>query len=212
MADQCPTSPTAYPSDCEVLEGYRSRARERDSRANDPQRKLALEKARDIHLLLLDVDGVLTDGNLLYSGNGEESKAFNTQDGFGLRLLREAGVEVGVITARTSEVVARRATELKMHHIYQGVGNKTAAFKEIMRVTGLKPYQIAYMGDDWLDLVLLQQVGLALVPANGAREVKDIAHFITERSGGAGAVRDACDLIIEGKNLLMELLQKYKNR
>jgi 3-deoxy-D-manno-octulosonate 8-phosphate phosphatase (KDO 8-P phosphatase) len=212
MSDHCPTSPTNYPSDCELLEGYRTRARERDSRADDPQRKLALEKARDIQLLLLDVDGVLTDGNLLYSGNGEESKAFNTQDGFGLRLLREAGVEVGVITARKSEVVARRANELKMGHIYQGVGNKNEAFKEVMRVTGLKPYQIAYMGDDWLDLVLLQQVGLALVPANGAREVKEIAHFITARSGGAGAVRDACDLIIEGKNLLMELLQKYKNR
>lgn len=212
MSDHCPTSPTDYPSDCELLEGYRTRARERDSRADDPQRKLALEKARDIQLLLLDVDGVLTDGNLLYSGNGEESKAFNTQDGFGLRLLREAGVEVGVITARKSEVVARRANELKMGHIYQGVGNKNEAFKEVMRVTGLKPYQIAYMGDDWLDLVLLQQVGLALVPANGAREVKEIAHFITARSGGAGAVRDACDLIIEGKNLLMELLQKYKNR
>lgn len=212
MADQCPTSPTAYPSDCELLEGYRTRVRERASRADDPRRKLALEKARDIQLLLLDVDGVLTDGNLLYSCNGEESKAFNTQDGFGLRLLREACVEVGVITARKSEVVARRATELKMRHIYQGVANKNEAFKEVMRVTGLKPYQIAYMGDDWLDLVLLQQVGLALVPANGAREVKEIAHFITERSGGAGAVRDACDLIIEGKNLLMELLQKYKNR
>jgi 3-deoxy-D-manno-octulosonate 8-phosphate phosphatase (KDO 8-P phosphatase) len=212
MADQCPTSPTAYPSDCELLEGYRTRARQRDSRADEPRRKIALEKARDIQLLLLDVDGVLTDGNLLYSGNGEESKAFNTQDGFGLRLLREAGVEVGVITARKSEVVARRANELKMGHIYQGVGNKNEAFKEVMRVTGLKPYQIAYMGDDWLDLVLLQQVGLALVPANGAREVKEVAHFITERAGGAGAVRDACDLIIEGKNLLMELLQKYKNR
>jgi len=212
MADHCPTSPTTYPSDCELLEGYRTRARERDSRADDPQRKLALEKARDIQLLLLDVDGVLTDGNLVYSGNGEESKAFNTQDGFGLRLLREAGIEVGVITARQSEVVARRASELKMRHIYQGVGNKNEAFKEIMRATGLKPYQIAYMGDDWLDLVLLQQVGLALVPANGVREVKEIAHFITERSGGAGAVRDACDLLIEGKNLLAELLQRYKNR
>jgi 3-deoxy-D-manno-octulosonate 8-phosphate phosphatase (KDO 8-P phosphatase) len=212
MSNQCPTSPTDYPSDCELLEGYRSRARQRDSRTDDPRRKLALEKARDIQLLLLDVDGVLTDGNLLYSGNGEESKSFNTQDGFGLRLLREAGVEIGVITARTSEVVARRASELKMRHIYQGVGNKNEAFKEVMRATGLKPYQIAYMGDDWLDLVLLQQVGLALVPANGAREVKEIAHFITERSGGTGAVRDACDLIIEGKNLLLELLQKYKNR
>jgi 3-deoxy-D-manno-octulosonate 8-phosphate phosphatase (KDO 8-P phosphatase) len=215
MADQCfnPSAGSAsYPSDCEILENYRTRVRERDSQSNDPLRKRALAKAKDVKLLLLDVDGVLTDGNLLYSGSGEESKAFNTQDGFGLRLLREAGVEVGVITARKSEVVARRANELKMQYIYQGVRNKNDAFKEIMKVSGLKPYQIAYMGDDWLDLTLLQQVGLAIVPANGVREVKDIAHFITERSGGAGAVRDACDLIVESKNLLMELLQKYKHR
>lgn len=215
MSDQCsnsPNSPGGYPSDCEILDGYRTRARERDSRMNDPHRRRALAKAKEIKLLLLDVDGVLTDGNLLYSGSGEESKAFNTQDGFGLRLLREAAIEVGVITARQSEVVARRAGELKMRYIYQGVPNKNEAFKEIMKVSGLKPYEIAYMGDDWLDLVLLQQVGLAIVPANGVAEVKEIAHFITDRSGGAGAVRDACDLIIESKNLLMELLQKYKNR
>lgn len=215
MSDQCPNSPNSpvgYPSDCEILEGYRTRARERDSRMNDPHRRRALAKAKEIKLLLLDVDGVLTDGNLLYSGSGEESKAFNTQDGFGLRLLREAAIEVGVITARQSEVVARRAGELKMRYIYQGVPNKNEAFKEIMKVSGLKPYEIAYMGDDWLDLALLQQVGLAIVPANGVAEVKEIAHFITDRSGGAGAVRDACDLIIESKNLLMELLQKYKNR
>jgi 3-deoxy-D-manno-octulosonate 8-phosphate phosphatase (KDO 8-P phosphatase) len=215
MADQCfnPSAGSAsYPSDCEILENYRTRVRERDSQSNDPLRKRALAKAKDVKLLLLDVDGVLTDGNLLYSSSGEESKAFNTQDGFGLRLLHDAGVEVGVITARKSEVVARRANELKMQYIYQGARNKNDAFKEIMKVSGLKPYQIAYMGDDWLDLTLLQQVGLAIVPANGVREVKDIAHFITERSGGAGAVRDACDLIVESKNLLMELLQKYKHR
>jgi 3-deoxy-D-manno-octulosonate 8-phosphate phosphatase (KDO 8-P phosphatase) len=212
MSDQCSKSPSGYPSDCDILDAYRTKARERESQVNDPHRQRALAKAKEIKLLLLDVDGVLTDGNLLYAGNGEESKAFNTQDGFGLRLLREAGLEVGVITARKSEVVARRAGELKMHYIYQGIPNKNDVFKEVMKVSGLKPFEIAYMGDDWLDLVLLQQVGLAIVPANGVREVKEIAHFITERSGGAGAVRDACDLIIEAKNLLLELLQKYKKR
>lgn len=212
MADQCSQPPTDYPSDCEILEGYRTRARERDNQIDDPHRRRALAKAKEIMLLLLDVDGVLTDGNLLYSGKDQESKSFNTQDGFGLRLLHEAEVEVGVITARKSEVVARRAEELKMRYVFQGVPNKNVAFKEIMQVSGFKPYQIAYMGDDWLDLVLLQQVGLAIVPANGVRQVKEIAHFITERPGGAGAVRDACDLIIEAKDLAMELLQKYKNR
>lgn len=214
MSDQCSNSPTSYPSDCEILESYRTRAREKEAQMNDttPERKRALARAKEIRLLLLDVDGVLTDGTLLYSGDGEESKAFNTQDGFGLRLLREAGVEVGIITARKSEVVARRAQELKMHHIFQGVGNKNEALREILQQTGMKPFQIAYMGDDWLDLVLLQQVGLALAPANGVREVKEVVHFVTGRPGGAGAVRDACDLIIEAKNLALELLQKYKNR
>ena len=144
--------------------------------------------------------------------NGEESKSFNTQDGFGLRLLGEAGIDVGIITARKSEVVARRASELKMRYIHQGIRNKNEAFKTVMKESGLKPFEIAYMGDDWLDLVVLQQVGLAISPANGVREVQEIAHFVTVRSGGAGAVRDACDLIIESKNLVAEMLQKYKTR
>lgn len=210
MAEQCSSTANGYPSDCEVMEGYRTMAREREARQDDPYRRRALVKAKEIRLLLLDVDGVLTNGNLLYSGSSEESKSFNTQDGFGIRLLREAGIDTGIITARKSEVVARRAGELKMRYIYQGMGNKYEAFKEILTVSRLKPFEIAYMGDDWLDLVLLQQVGLAIAPANGVREVKDTVHFVTERQGGAGAVRDACDLILEAKNLTAVLLQKYR--
>jgi len=194
------------------MEGYRAIAREKASRADAPERRRALAKAKDIRLLLLDVDGVLTNGSLMYTGSTEESKAFNTQDGFGLRLLREAGIDAGVITARTSEVVARRANELKMRYIYQGMSNKGEAFKDIMQVSGLRPFEIAYMGDDWLDLPLLQQVGLAIAPANAVREVQEAAHFITERGGGEGAVRDACDLILEARNLTAELLQRYRNR
>ncbi len=194
------------------MEGYRAIAREKASRATNSERRRALAKAKDIRLLLLDVDGVLTNGSLLYTGSTEESKAFNTQDGFGLRLLREAGVDAGVITARTSEVVARRANELKMRYLYQGMPNKGEAFKDIMQLSGLRPFEIAYMGDDWLDLPLLQQVGLAIAPANAVREVQEAAHFLTERKGGEGAVRDACDLILEARNLTAELLQKYRNR
>ena len=179
---------------------------------NDPYRLRAMAKGRDIKLLLLDVDGVLTDGNLLYTGTREEGKSFNTQDGFGIRLLHEAGVETGIITARKSEVVARRAVELRMRYSFQGAPNKNEAFKEILKRSGLKPFEIAYMGDDWLDLVLLQQVGLAITPANGVKEVQEVAHFITERTGGAGAVRDACDLILDAKKQTKILLQKYKNR
>lgn len=212
MSEQCPPSPTAYPSDCEVLEGYRTRVRERAAQKSDPSYLRALAKAKEIRLLLLDVDGVLTDGNLLYSGDNTESKSFNTQDGFGLRLLQESNVDVGVITARKSAVVARRAAELKMKYVYQGSPNKTIAFKEILKVSKLKPFEIAYMGDDWLDLPLLQQVGLAIAPANAVREVQEAVHFITEAPGGRGAVRNVCDLILEAKDLTATLLQKYKSR
>ena len=212
MPGPCIPSDCPYPSDYEVTEGYRVIARERAQRENDPKRQQVLAKAKDIRLLLLDVDGVLTDGTLLYTGSSEESKAFNTQDGFGLRLLREGSIDTGLITARTSEVVERRAIELKMRFIYQGMPNKGEAFKDIMKVSGLRPFEIAYMGDDWLDLVLLQQVGLAIAPANAVAEVKEAVHFVTERTGGAGAVRDACDLILQARNLSATLLQNYRNR
>lgn len=215
MSTDCPSTKDpakSYPSDCEILEGYRAQVREKSNREIDPARQRALARAKDIRLLLLDVDGVLTDGNLLYSGDKEEFKSFNTQDGFGLRLLREAGIDIGLITARKSEVVARRSTELKMTYVYQGSSNKSEAYKEILKKSGYKPFEIAYMGDDWLDLVLLQQVGLAIAPANGVDEVKEISHFITDRTGGCGAVRDACNLILEAKGVIEKLLQKYKNR
>lgn len=198
-----------YPSDCEILDGYKTMARLKGQEPS-PMRKRALGKAREIKCLLLDVDGVLTDGNLLYTSGGQESKAFNTQDGFGLRLLQEAGVSLGVITARQSEIVARRMTELKMDYIFQGSGNKMAALKSIMADSGLKPYQLAYMGDDWLDLPLLNRVGLALTPANGVAEVKEVAHYITLAAGGAGAVREVCDLILEAQNQRAQLLQRYQ--
>ncbi|WP_156792204.1 KdsC family phosphatase [Desulfotalea psychrophila] len=204
------TGSEKYPSDCQILEEMRTQAREQIS--TSPARQCALARAKDIKLLLLDVDGVLTNGSLLYTGEEIESKSFHTLDGFGLQLLREAEVATGIITARRSAVVARRAKELKMTYIYQGAMNKNIAFKEILAESGLKPFEVAYMGDDWLDLVILQQVGLATTPANGAPEVQERVHFSTKRSGGFGAVREVCDLIIEGKGLKETLLQKYLNK
>lgn len=212
--DSCPpTKPGQYPSDCEILEGYRTIAR---SQPFKPVRSAAwlaaLSKARPVKILLLDVDGVLTDGSLIYSHEGQESKAFNTQDGFGLRLLQEAGVELGVITARSSEAVAQRCANLKMRYVYQGAGNKVEAYKEILKQSGCKPFEIAYMGDDWLDLALLTRAGFAAAPANGVREVQEAAHYTTEHSGGHGAVREICDLILEAKGRYQELLQSYMSR
>jgi 3-deoxy-D-manno-octulosonate 8-phosphate phosphatase (KDO 8-P phosphatase) len=214
MTNPCsPANPGAYPSDCEITEGYRTLARERMQRADNGRDSLLVrDKAKEIQILLLDVDGVMTDGTLHYSGGEDEGKSFNTQDGFGLRLLQEAGIEAGLITARRSEVVTRRASELKLRYTFQGSSNKLATLNEILKTSGLRPYQIAYMGDDWLDLCLLSRVGLALAPANAVAAVRETAHYVTSRPGGAGAVREVCEVILEAKGLLAGLLQQYMSR
>lgn len=198
----------SHPSDCEILEGYRTRSRERKSPPSEEE-QVVLAKAEPIRLLLLDVDGVLTDGTLIYSENGSESKGFNTQDGLGIRLLQQVQVATGIITARASKLVARRAEELGMEHIHQGAKNKLEKFKAILTETGLKPFQVCYMGDDLIDLGLLTRVGLAACPANAVADVKQACHFITSRSGGCGAVRETCDLIIRAKGLHDTLMQQF---
>jgi 3-deoxy-D-manno-octulosonate 8-phosphate phosphatase (KDO 8-P phosphatase) len=214
MTDPCtPSPPGVYPSDCEITEGYRTLARNRLAAAGqDTQKSTALAKAAPIRLLLLDVDGVLTDGSIFFSHDGMESKAFNSQDGFGIRLLLEAGIDTGVVTARTSEAVSKRARDLGMRYVFQGEANKLTAYKEIVRQSGLKPFEIAYMGDDWLDLVLLVRVGFAAAPANAVEEVKRAAHYICRKPGGHGAVREICDLLLEAKGVNQQLLQNYMNR
>lgn len=199
-----------YPSDCEITEGLRQRALARIGREDRGYAwRNCLPLAKEIRLLLLDVDGVLTDGSIIYGDSGTELKGFNIKDGFGIRLLREAGVEVGIITARRSEAVERRARDLKLAHLYQGVGNKIEAFAEILTKQNLTQAQVAYMGDDWLDLPLLSRVGLAATVADAVAEVREIAHYVTKRQGGRGAVRELCELLIEAKGLREELLGRY---
>ena len=206
----CGISGGQYPSDCEVMEGLRQRVlarKDQDERGYVWRNCLPL--AKEILVLLLDVDGVLTDGSIVYGNSGTELKGFNIKDGFGIRLLREAGVEVGIITARRSEAVERRAQDLKLAHLYQGVGNKIEAFEKILAEQKLSPQQVAYMGDDWLDLPLLSRVGLAATVADGVAEVKAVAHYVTRQAGGRGAVRELCELIIEAKGQREELLARY---
>lgn len=210
MSDNCPTGPGSYPSDCQLTEGLRKMADNRlVNEEIDPRIRARAEK---LDLLLLDVDGVLTDGTLIFSPDGGEGKGFSTQDGFGISLLREAGVDVGVITARSSKAVSERCQGLHMRYICQGERDKLTAYKQIVEDSGLKPFQIAYMGDDWLDLVLLKRVGLAVAPANSMAEVQQHVHYVTRRSGGAGAVREVCDLILRAKGLFDQLLQSYLSR
>lgn len=199
-----------YPSDCELTQGLLDKVRDRTRPVvRSDAWHAVLPRAKEIKLLLLDVDGVLTDGTIIYTHDGGESKGFNTQDGLGLRILQDAGVEVGLITARTSEAVNRRAADLKLKYVYQGAGSKLEVYEEILRKSGLRPLQTAYMGDDWLDLPLLNRVGLAFAPANGVAEVRQHVHYVTSRRGGQGAVREACDLILEAKGMLTSLLRTY---
>jgi 3-deoxy-D-manno-octulosonate 8-phosphate phosphatase (KDO 8-P phosphatase) len=199
-----------YPSDCELTQGLLEKARDRIRPVERSDAwKTVLPRAKEIKLLLLDVDGVLTDGTIIYTHDGGESKGFNTQDGLGLRILQDAGVEVGLITARTSEAVNRRAADLKLKYVYQGAGSKLEIYEEILLKAGLRPLQTAYMGDDWLDLPLLNRVGLALAPSNAVAEIKQQVHYVTSRSGGQGAVREACDLLLEAQGQLATLLRTY---
>ena len=200
----------SYPTDCELTEALRERARRRSRPVpRSAAWQEALPRARQVRLLLLDVDGVLTDGTITYGTDGIETKSFHTQDGLGLKLLQESGVAAGIITARTSEAVLRRARELGFAHVVQGAADKLAAFEAILRETGLRPPQTAYMGDDWMDLPLLNRVGLAAAPANAVAEVRQRVHYTTERTGGRGAVREVCDLLLEAQSNLERLFARF---
>lgn len=167
------------------------------------------ERARKIRLLLLDVDGVLTDNRLFYGDNGIEYKAFHTRDGHGMVLLRQAGIDLGIITGRTSEVVARRMADLQVKYVYQGVPDKLPTFEKLMDESGLQPDQVAYMGDDILDLPLLRRVGLAGMPANADPTLKEHVHFVSRYPGGQGAVRELCELILKSQGAWDEIMAFY---
>ncbi len=210
MTDPECTGGGDYPSDCEITQGLRQRALDRAGRQGRSYAwKNAMGRAAAVKLLLLDVDGVLTDSTIVYGPQGYEMKAFSTRDGFGIRLLREAGVETGLITARQSETVRRRADDLGLRHVYQGQGEKIQVWRQILAAEKLAPEQVAYMGDDWLDLPLLLRAGLAATVADAVAEVKETVHYITRQPGGRGAVRELCELIIDARGQREELFASY---
>lgn len=167
-------------------------------RAPRPARAFA-RRARAIRLLVLDVDGVLTDGRLHYGSHGEEWKVFHVQDGLGLVAARQAGLQVAVLSARASEAVARRMADLGVREVHQGIANKAEFLATLMQRLSFRPQEVAYMGDDLPDLPLLAAVELALAPADAAPEVKKIAHWVARRPGGAGAVREAVEAILKAR-------------
>lgn len=163
-----------------------------------------------MRLLLLDVDGVLTDGTLYLDNNGVEAKGFNIMDGLGLNLLRGAGIGVGIITGRTSDVVALRARELGVTHLVQGCDDKAAAAGEILEREGLPWEALAYVGDDLIDLGVLTRAGLAVAPPGGAPEVRAVAHHVTGAAAGRGAVREVCELILKARELWEPAVVRYR--
>jgi 3-deoxy-D-manno-octulosonate 8-phosphate phosphatase (KDO 8-P phosphatase) len=157
------------------------------------------EKAKNIKLLILDVDGVLTDGSIILDNEGNEFKAFNVRDGHGIKMLQKAGIPVAIITGRYSKVVERRAQELGVIHLYQRCHNKLVAYQDLLEKLNLKDQDVAYVGDDVVDIPILKRVGFPVAVKDAHEGAKGYSLYITTKEAGKGAVREICDLIIEAK-------------
>lgn len=168
-----------------------------------------LDKARPVRLLILDVDGVLTDGRLYYSENGGESKAFSTQDGAAIKMLVETGVLVAIITGRQSGIVSRRAAELGVQHLYQGASDKARALEHLISHTGIDRPQIAHVGDDLPDLPLFNRVGMTFSVPGAHPEVIERADYVTRAPAGLGAVREVCHLLMVAQETWAAALGRY---
>jgi 3-deoxy-D-manno-octulosonate 8-phosphate phosphatase (KDO 8-P phosphatase) len=162
----------------------------------------ALERARAVRLAVFDVDGVLTDGTLYIGAQGEAFKAFNILDGHGVKMLHAAGIATAIISGRSSEAVSRRAAELGIAHVVQGSSDKVAALDELLAALGLEASACAFVGDDLPDLPAMRRCGFAVAVANAAEAVKAAAHYVTRASGGHGAVREFCELVLRAQGQL----------
>ena len=167
------------------------------------------QRAQNIKLLSLDVDGVFTDGRVYLSGQGEDLKCFNILDGLGVKLLQASGVDVAIISGRQSEPLALRAKALGIKHFYPGREDKLNALSELLAKTGLEPDQVAHLGDDLPDLPVMLNVGLAMAVTNAYPLVKEKAHWQSTKKGGEGAVREACDFIMQSQGTLTSSHQHY---
>jgi 3-deoxy-D-manno-octulosonate 8-phosphate phosphatase (KDO 8-P phosphatase) len=162
-----------------------------------------------VRLVIFDVDGVLTDGSLFLGDNGQEYKAFNSRDGHGMKMLQASGVDIGIITGRTSHVVKYRMDSLGIKHVYQGQQDKLPAFEELLEKLGLSTSQVAYVGDDVVDLPILIRAGLAIGVQDAHPLVKQHCHWITPNTGGRAAARDVCELIMQAQGTLESRLNHY---
>lgn len=173
-----------------------------------PPTSEVLEKARSVKLLLLDVDGVLTEGGLLYSDQGEQIKMFNTLDGHGLKLLQAHGIHVAIISGRDSQALRKRLSDLGINLVFAGVHDKRTAANELLASLGLQWSQVAAMGDDWPDLAMLMPAGFSAAPPDAHAEIVSRVDWVSRRAAGHGAVRDLCDLLLRASGVYESALQK----
>ncbi len=167
------------------------------------------EKIQNIKLLILDVDGVLTDGKIVYTDGGEQIKAFDVKDGHGLKLLMRSGTEVVLITGRESKVVLHRARDLGIQEVYQKVTNKIEVYDKIIKEKNLEDKNVGFIGDDLIDIPVLKRVGFSAAVEDAIPEVKEIVDYVTSKKGGEGAVREVCELLLKSQNKWEELTERY---
>lgn len=168
-----------------------------------------IEKAKQVKLVIFDVDGVLTDGSIYLGDDGQQYKAFNSRDGHGMKMLQNTGVKIAIITGRISKVVEHRVAELGIEHVYQGQRNKLPVFESLIGELALRPNNVAYVGDDIVDLPVMTRVGLAICVQDAHPLVKRHAHWVAKSSGGHGAVREVCELIMDAQGMLSQVLNEY---
>jgi len=167
------------------------------------------QRAGRVKLLLMDCDGVLTDGRITLIGDGDEQKSFHTRDGHGLVLWHRAGLQSGIISGRTSAAVVRRARDLGIRHVRQGTWEKLKDFQEVLDAAGVGEREVAYVGDDVTDIPLMRRVELAVAVADATPETRAAAHYVTALPGGFGAVREVCELILKAQGRWSELMKQY---
>lgn len=170
---------------------------------------LTLERARNIRLIVFDVDGVMTDGTLFLGDDGQEYKGFNSLDGHGLKMLKGTGVELAIITGRSSKVVEMRAANLGIEHVYQGCHDKLTPLKELLAKLGVAPENAAFMGDDVVDLPPMRHCGMAFTVPHAPSLVKERAHYVTHTPAGQGAVREVCELVMQAHGTYADAMAPY---
>jgi 3-deoxy-D-manno-octulosonate 8-phosphate phosphatase (KDO 8-P phosphatase) len=171
-----------------------------------------IQRAKKIKLLILDVDGILTNGSIVLDQKGGEIKFFNVKDGFGIVLFHAAGLETAILSARSTGAVEARAKDLKIKYVYQDASPKTDAFKEICKKAGVSSDEVCFMGDDLPDLCVLKKVGLSVTVPNAVNEVKEIVNHITKAEGGVGAVREVVELILEAQGKWNGIVEGYLSK